>query len=117
MVRQGKLVTPPGTDNILEGITRACIMELARNEMKLEVVQRSIGRSELYVCDELFFTGTAVELAPITQVDNRAVGNGLIGPVAERLRSLYIDATRGRLPEYRHWLWPVYRSAASGRAA
>ncbi|HLJ48245.1 MAG TPA: branched-chain amino acid transaminase [Bryobacteraceae bacterium] len=117
MVRNGKLVTPPGTDNILEGITRTSIIELARNEMKLEVVERSIQRSELYICDEVFFTGTAVELAPIVRVDHRPVGNGEVGPIATRLRSLYVDATRGRLPQYRSWLWPVYRIAAAGKAA
>ncbi len=117
MVRNGKLVTPPGTDNILEGITRASIIELARNEMKLEVVERSIHRSELYICDEVFFTGTAVELAPIVRVDHRPVGNGEVGQIATKLRSLYIDATRGRLPQYRSWLWPVYRIVAAGKAA
>lgn len=108
--RNGKLSTPPATDNILEGITRASIMELARSEMKLEVLERSIARSELYVSDEVFFTGTAVELAPIVQVDHRPVGNGEVGPVAAKLRSLYVEATRGRMPAYRHWLWPVYRT-------
>ncbi len=117
MVRNGKLVTPPGTDNILEGITRASVIELARAEMKMEVVERSVGRSELCVCDELFFTGTAVEVAPIVRIDHRPVGNGETGPVAARLRSLYVDATRGRLISYRNWLWPVYRTIAAGRAA
>jgi branched-chain amino acid aminotransferase len=117
MVRNGKLFTPPGTDNILEGITRAGVMELARNEMKLEVVERSIGRSELYVSDEVFFTGTAAEIAPIVQIDHRPVGTGEIGPVTAKLRSLYEEATRGRMPAYRRWLWPVYRSVAAGKAA
>jgi len=117
MVRAGRLITPPGTDNILEGITRASIIELARNEMKLEVQERSIGRSELYVCDELFFTGTAVEVAPIVEVDHRSVGSGAVGPVSARLRALYNDATRGRMPAYIRWLSPVYRGAAAGKAA
>lgn len=117
MVRNGRLFTPPGTDNILEGITRASVMELARNEMKLEVVERSINRSELYVCDELFFTGTAVEVAPIVRIDHRAVGSGEVGAVTAKLRTLYTDATRGRLESYRHWLWPVYRRVAAGKAA
>jgi branched-chain amino acid aminotransferase len=117
MVRNGELVTPPGTDNILEGITRAGVMELARNEMNLEVVERSIGRSELYVCDEVFFTGTAVEIAPIVAVDHRPVGCGEVGPIAAKLRALYIEATRARMPEYRRWLWPVYRQSAAGKAA
>lgn len=117
MVRNGKLVTPPGTDNILEGITRASIMELARNEMKLEVVERSIGRSELYICEEVFFTGTAVEVAPIVEIDHRPVASGEVGPVTEKLRRLYVEATRGRMPAYGHWLWPVYKTAAAGKAA
>jgi branched-chain amino acid aminotransferase len=111
MVRGNTLVTPPSTDDILEGITRASVMELARAELKLEVVERSINRSELYVCDELFFTGTAVEVAPIVRVDFRPVGAGVVGPVAERLKSLYADATRGKLQRYRSWISPVYGSA------
>ena len=117
MVRSGKLLTPPGTDNILEGITRASIIELARNELHLEVVERSIGRSELYICDELFFTGTAVEVAPVVQVDHRLVASGKIGPVTEQLRALYRESTRGRIPSYRHWLKPVYGMAVTEKAA
>lgn len=113
MVRGGKLITPPATDNILEGITRDCVMMLARRELQMEVVERSIDRSELYVCDELFFTGTAVEVAPITRVDHRPVGSGKLGPVSEKLRKLYEDATRGRLDAYHHWLLPVYHGIPS----
>jgi branched-chain amino acid aminotransferase len=111
MCRHGKLITPPATDNILEGITRAGIMELASNEMGLEVVERSIDRSELYMADELFFTGTAVELAPIIEVDHRPIGTGRIGPISAKLKNLYIDATRGRVSRYRHWLTPAQVSA------
>jgi len=117
MVRNGKLITPPATDNILEGLTRASVMELARRELNLEVIERSIDRSELYVCDELFFTGTAVEIAPIVQVDHRPVGSGEIGSVTESLRSLYFEATRAHMPGYRNWLWPVYSSAVVERTA
>jgi len=117
MVRSGVLYTPPATDNILEGITRASVIELAREEMKLPVVERSIARSELYVCDEVFFTGTAVEVAPIISVDHRPVGTGEVGRVTDRLRSLYVEATRGRMAAYKHWLQPVYRQEASGLAA
>jgi branched-chain amino acid aminotransferase len=117
MVRNRKLITPPPTDNILEGITRASVMELARNELNLEVVERSIDRTELYICDELFFTGTAVEVAPIVQVDHRPVGSGEIGPIAQKIRSLYMDATCGRIPAYRQWLWPVYRTGVIEKTA
>jgi branched-chain amino acid aminotransferase len=114
MARNGKLITPPASDDILEGITRASVMELARREMRLEVIERSIDRSELYVCDELFFTGTAVEVGPITRVDHRRVGNGQIGPITERLRALYTEATRGRLDQWHHWLLPVYQPVMAG---
>lgn len=117
MVRNGTLITPPATDNILEGITRASIIDLARNELQLEVVERSINRSELYVCEELFFTGTAVEVAPIVRVDYRPVGTGIVGPVAGKLRTLYIEATRGRLERYRRWVWPVYARVARPTAS
>ncbi len=117
IVRKGKLITPPVTDNILEGITRDSVMELARNELKIDVVERSIDRSELYMCEEAFLCGTAVEVAPILQIDHRPVGNGEIGRMTEKLGSLYVDATRGRMPAYRHWLWPVYRDAVIEKTA
>lgn len=117
MVRSGKLITPPVTDNILEGITRDSVMELARRELKLEVAERSIDRTELYMCDEIFFTGTAVEIAPIVQVDHRLVANGKPGAVTEKLRALYAEATLGHMPAYRNWLWPVYRSALIEKTA
>lgn len=110
MVRKGRLVTPDIYENVLEGITRDCIAQLAQHELALEVVQRPVDRSELYICDELFLTGTAVGVAPVTRVDHRPVGDGIIGPVTQRLRQLYFDAVRGRLPQYRKWLLPVYGS-------
>ena len=104
MVRNGRLITPGAADNILEGITRGCIIDLARDLLHLEVAERSIDRSELYVCDELFLTGTAVEVAPVTMVDHRRVGTGVIGPVTSELRRLYTEATRGRIPQYANWI-------------
>jgi len=108
LVRHGQLVTPPVTENILEGITRDSVMELARAELKLEVVERPIDRSELYMAEEIFFTGTAVEVAPVTRVDHRPVGTGTIGPISQTLRQLYFEATRGHLPAYHKWLFRVY---------
>lgn len=117
IVRKGKLITPPVTDNILEGITRASIMELAEKEMGLDVVERSIDRTELYLAEEIFFTGTAVEVAPIVSVDYRQVGTGEIGRITSEIRALYSDAVRGRMPAYRHWLWPAYRDALVAQPA
>jgi branched-chain amino acid aminotransferase len=108
IVRKGTLITPPSTDNILEGITRASVMELAERELGLKVIERSVGRSELYVADEVFFTGTAVEVAPVLSVDRRPVGNGGIGELTARIRDLYVAATRGKMRNYSHWLRPVY---------
>lgn len=117
MVRNGKLITPPGSENILEGITRDAIMELARRELSLDVVERPIDRSELYICDEVFFTGTAVEIGPITKVDHRPVGTGLVGPISGALRHLYEEATRGHMPQYRKWLVPAGLKPPVNKAA
>ncbi|MCW5879070.1 MAG: branched-chain amino acid transaminase [Anaerolineales bacterium] len=108
MVRNGALITPPVTDNILEGITRASILELAEKEVGIPVVQRSIDRTEVYIADEMFMTGTAAQVTAITKVDHRPVGDGQMGPVTAKLRKLYDDAVRGRLPKYRDWNYPVF---------
>ncbi len=108
MVRNGCLVTPPVTSNILEGITRDTIIELAAEEMGLRTQQRSIDRSEIYICDEAFLVGTGVQVAAVTQIEHRPIGTGSIGPVVSRLRDLYFDVVRGKNRKYRHWCTPVY---------
>lgn len=108
MVRDGVLITPPITDNILEGITRRTIIELARKELGLDVIERHVDRTEVYLADELFLTGTAAAVTAITRVDYRPIADGKMGRVATRLRQLYDDAVRGKLRNYRHWNQPVY---------
>ncbi|MGD9405552.1 MAG: branched-chain amino acid transaminase [Anaerolineae bacterium] len=108
LVLNGTLITPDVTSNILEGITRDTIITLAREEMGMQTVQRSIDRSELYICDEAFFTGTGVQVAAITNIEHRPIGGGSIGPVVARLRELYFEAVRGQSPKYQHWCTPVY---------
>ena len=108
MVRNGVLITPPITENILEGITRRTAIELAREELGIPVLERPIDRTEVYLCEELFMTGTAAQITAVTRVDHRVVGTGEMVPVAAQLRQLYADAVRGRFPKYRHWLTPVY---------
>jgi branched-chain amino acid aminotransferase len=108
LVRNGQLVTPPVTSNILEGITRETVIELAREELGLETVERVIDRSEIYICDEAFLTGTGVQIAAITRVEHRDIGHGTIGPVVRRLRELYFEVVKGKNPKYRHWCTPVY---------
>ena len=117
IVRNGKLITPPVTDNILEGITRASVMELAAKELGLDVIERSIDRTELYTCEEIFFTGTAVEVAPVVQVDHHPVGSGEIGQITASIRSLYADAVGGRIPAYEHWLWPAFKGSLIAQTA
>ena len=107
MVRKGRLITPAVTENVLEGITRDSVIELAKRELGLDVVERAIDRSELYECDELFLTGTAVGIAPLVRVDHRPVKEGAIGVVTREIRQLYFDASRGRLRACRKWVVPV----------
>jgi branched-chain amino acid aminotransferase len=108
IVKDGLLVTAPVTDNILEGITRRRLMAMARDELNVEVVERSIDRTELYVADEVFLCGTGAQISPVIEIDRRPVGSGRPGPIAKDLSRLYFDAVRGRLPAYRDWLTPVY---------
>ncbi len=106
MVRDGVAITPPVSDDLLEGVTRKALMELMGNE-GIPVLERSIDRSELYVADEIFVCGTGVQVSPVIEVDHRPVGSGEVGPIARLVRDRYFDAVRGRLPEYRHWLTPI----------
>jgi branched-chain amino acid aminotransferase len=108
LVRQGVVATPPVTDNILEGITRRTTMELLREALGREIVERRIDRSEIYVAEEIFICGTGVQIAAITRVDHRPIGSGSLGPVVRELRALYFDVVRARRPEYRRWCVPVY---------
>lgn len=112
LVRNGQLVTPPITANILEGITRDTLMTLAREEMGMDTIERSIDRSEVYTCDEAFFCGTGVQVAAITRIEHRPVGTGTIGPVVSRIREIYFDVVRAQNPKYRHWCAPVFGSPA-----
>jgi len=108
MLRDDVLITPPVTDNILEGITRRTAMELAGSELGLTVVERQIDRTEVYICDEFFMTGTAAQITAVTRVDHRPIGSGGMGPVTTQLRGVFEDVVYGRNPEYRHWNVPVY---------
>lgn len=107
MLRDGVWVTPPVTADILEGVTRNALIGLIRDELGMQVVERSIDRTELYVCDELFLCGTGAQVSPVTEIDHRAVGTGAVGPSARRLQDAYFRAVRGDDPRYRDWLTPV----------
>jgi branched-chain amino acid aminotransferase len=108
MIVNGKVITTPPTADILVGITRNTVMELARHEVGLEVIERPIARTELYVCDELFFCGTGAQVAPVRSVDRRLIGSGMPGPISKKLQEIYFNVVLGKAPKYRHWCTPVY---------
>lgn len=109
MIRNGEVFTPSVKDNILEGITRATLMELMRDEFGLKVTERSIDRSELYVADEVFFCGTGAQVAAVIEVDHRVIGKGGTGAMTKRLQELYFRVVRGNEPKYMDWLTPIYK--------
>ncbi len=104
----GKLLTPPSSDNILMGITRDTVIKLARNELGLETGERSIDRSELYIAEECFLTGTAAHVTPVIEIDHRKVGSGEVGEITQKLQQLFFDVIRGKNPKYLDWCTPVY---------
>lgn len=112
VIIDGKLVTPPVSDSILMGITRSTIIELARTEFQIETVERSIVRSELYMAQECFMTGTAAHLTPVAEVDRRQIGDGEIGPITKKLQKAYSEVIRGNNPKYSRWCTPVYPAKA-----
>ena len=110
LVRDGRLITTPVTANVLEGITRASLMELAEKSLGIEVQERPVDRSELYVADEAFICGTAAKLVSVRSIDRRMVANGKTGSITAKLSERYRAATLGELEGYRNWITFVYNS-------
>ncbi|HLQ61577.1 MAG TPA: branched-chain amino acid transaminase [Candidatus Acidoferrales bacterium] len=108
MFKDGEMVTPPVTDDILEGITRKLLLKVAQEELGVRVVERSIDRTELYTCDELLLCGTGVEIQPVVEVDRRPIGSGRVGEYTQELQTIYFGAVRGELPKYVSWSVAVY---------
>ncbi|MDR0888570.1 MAG: branched-chain amino acid transaminase [Coriobacteriales bacterium] len=106
IVRDGVLKTPPLSDGVLEGLTRASIMKVAR-DLGYEVCEMSLVRTDLYAADEVFFTGSAAEITPIGAVDDRVIGNGKRGPITKVLQERFFDVVAGRVPEYKDWLTQI----------
>lgn len=107
MARHGRLITPERSDNVLEGITLSSVLQLARDELGLEIIERTIDRTELYIADEVFLTGTAAHVSPVVELDHRNIGSGGVGPVTAQLQKLFFDCIRGRNPKYAQWVTPV----------
>lgn len=112
VVLKDKLITPPSPDNILMGITRDTVMRLAKQELGIETIERSIDRSELYIADEAFFTGTAAHVSPIIEVDERPIGSGKTGTITRKLQQIYFQVIQGNFPKYQDWCTPVYTKVA-----
>ena len=107
MYKDGTFITPPVTDDILEGITRKLLVKLIRDELGNDVVERSIDRTELYTCEELFLCGTGAQVSPVIEVDHRPVGEGTVGELTAELQSIYFGACRGDNPKYSDWVIAV----------
>jgi len=103
LYRQGKIYTPSTSESILEGITRASIIQVAR-DMGYEVIESQITRAQLYTADEVWMTGTAAEIVPVTSIDGKPVGNGKIGEVSSKIHARFSDIASGKVPEYDAWL-------------
>jgi branched-chain amino acid aminotransferase len=106
IVRDGLLITPPVTDDILEGVTRLAVFEMAK-VLGIPVEVRSISRSEVYIADEMFLCGTGVQMSPVIELDHRPIGSGSVGPIARQLAETYFSAVRGRDERFMHWLTPI----------
>jgi branched-chain amino acid aminotransferase len=110
VVRDGVCLTPPVSDDILEGVTRKAMLTLLADE-GIPTQIRSIDRSELYIADEMFLCGTGVQVSPVIEIDHRKIGSGAVGPIGRLVKDRYFDAVRGRLPQYEHWLTPIGEGA------
>jgi branched-chain amino acid aminotransferase len=108
MLKDGEFITPPVTDDILEGVTRQLLIKVIETELNKPVRERSIDRTELYTCDELLLCGTGAQISPVVEVDRRPVGNGQVGEFTQELQSIYFGAVRGDTPKYKDWTIPVY---------
>lgn len=109
LVKDGKLITPDIHNSILMGITRNTVIQLAKDELGMETEERSIVRGELYTADECFLTGTAAHITPVSEIDNRKIGEGNIGTVTAKIQKMYSDIIRGANPKYLSWCTPVYK--------
>lgn len=108
LVQNDKLITTRTCDDILIGITRNTIIQLAKEVLKLEVEEREVCRTELYTSDEAFYSGTGAQISPIVSVDHRNLGNGEVGPIAKDLQKLYFDVVKGNVDKYKEWCMPIY---------
>ena len=108
LVREGTVITPPVTDNVLEGITRRSAIALLEQDLNIPVIERQVDRTELYICDEVFLSGTAAQISAVTKIDHIEVGDGVMGPITSNLRNIFFDVVRGQTDSHKDWLTPVF---------
>lgn len=108
IVRDNCLITPPITASILESITRLTLITLAQKELDLTVVERDIDRTELYIADEVFLCGSAIEILPVISIDKLTIGTGKIGKITSVLHKTYLETATGENTKYNDWLTPIY---------
>lgn len=107
VIRNENIITPPSSSSALEGITRESVIEIAQNE-GYKVIEREIPRTELYLSDEIFLTGTAAEITPVISIDGKKIGNGRAGKISKQISSIYSDIVMGKNKKYAHWITAVY---------
>lgn len=108
LVENGKLITSKTTDNILEGVTRNTVKEFAQKELGIEVIERDIDRTELYIADEAFYCGTGAQVSPVTKIDNRNLGDGKVGKITKQIQDFYFELVKGNCDQYKDWCVQVY---------
>ena len=108
LIMDGKLVTTSTTSDMLTGVTRNTVIQLAKEVLNMPVEERTIDRSELYTADEAFFSGTGAQIVPICSIDNRAVGNGEVGEKVKEIQDLYYNVVKGKVPKYKEWCTAIY---------
>lgn len=107
IVKDGQVITPPVSDDILQGITRDTVIKICREELGVSVLERSINRSEIYSSDEVILAGTGAEISPVVEVDHRVIGDGKIGPVSAKVKEIYFQIVHGEYPKYSHLLTKI----------
>jgi len=107
LIQGNQLITPSLDQNILNGITRNTIIELAQKELGLTTIERPIANNQLYLASEVFLTGTGAEVTPIIAINNQPIGSGKVGEITQKLQNLYFNCVTGKLPQYSHWLTVV----------
>ena len=108
MVKNGEIITPLLTDSVLESITRDTVIQIAKDILGISVIERSIDRTELYVCDEVFLCGSSMEITPVLFIDKYAIGLGITGCITSQIHKIYLETVSGIIDKYMCWITSIY---------